>query len=214
MPQSTIAQLKSPGVKWETSSSDHMLLAETQPHNRSSSSNVLFPRVWRETRHELMCLDISLFNPPSAPSLMKRLPESSPFSVEQHWRWQKAPHHLFQHWPWSNRSSKIKVHGLYQLCVHYTETRKQNKSHTNPHRGNTFTNTLKHSFLSNTYTQNIYRVKVPFRGSREHLIAWPLNLPSRTHTNYAWFFLFLYLKLNKPLDSFALWGIQVAEGHK
>lgn len=66
MPESLIVQLKSPGVKCATSRIDHM--SWHKPSHRTDPAPltsfffyfIFFRRVWRETRPELMCLDISL----------------------------------------------------------------------------------------------------------------------------------------------------------
>lgn len=89
------------------------VMAQTQPQNRSSSTNVslfFFPRVWRETRPQLMCLDIS------------------PHLLCHSWRgFQKAPnfqsvdtrddteYHItcFNKGAESKSSKRIKVHEFY-----------------------------------------------------------------------------------------------------
>lgn len=78
---------KSPGMKQEGggggSSTDHMSwhkpshVTNPAPALRSSPR-----RVWKETRVELMCLDVSSSAPPSAPSRMKRLPIFSRVTLE------------------------------------------------------------------------------------------------------------------------------------
>lgn len=122
-----------------------------------------------------MCLDIPLLGPPSAPSQMKRLPESSHFSVERHWRWHKAPHHLFQHRPKFSRTCSIKAHGLNQKTICKVIQRQRNRY--NPPRRKHIHCThfvlIKHIYLGWIY-KGLYRV----RGSRGHLPACAWNFPS------------------------------------
>lgn len=101
------------------------VMAETQPHNRSSFAGFLFfQRVWRETRLELICLDISLLTHPSVLCLMKRLPESSQFTVEQHWRWYDEIHHLFHSCSESNSSYRIRVY-IIENSMFFTQRQEQ-----------------------------------------------------------------------------------------
>lgn len=81
-----------------------------------------FPREWRGTRPELMCLDISLLTPPSALPLMKRLTDRSQFSVEhQMTRSRMSP--VPSLGPGGERGSGFEL--WRKLCVLYTNTREK-----------------------------------------------------------------------------------------